>query len=164
MHASLPLRVAFSVLRAPRNDPAEALFVKTLLHGEAQTNAGPVVFPIFGRGRALAALSGQQLTAKVIRDAANFLCGACSCEVKELNPGKDLLLAANWNSIFTAAPEPTAALSAPVIRTNAAVRPIVAFETHRVISKRAILGTGILIAAALVVITGAVLFWRGERK
>ena len=29
--------------------------------------------------------------------------GACSCEVKELSPGRDLLLAANWNSIFDAA-------------------------------------------------------------
>ena len=30
---------------------------------------------------------------------AEFLTGPCSCEVKEMNPGYDLLLAANWNSL-----------------------------------------------------------------
>jgi hypothetical protein len=32
-----------------------------------------------------------------LKEALAFLVGSCSCEVKELNPGLDLLMAANWN-------------------------------------------------------------------
>ena len=119
MRAKLPLRIAFSVLRLPRTDPAEAPFITQLLAGESQTNQPPVpvAFPVFGRGRALAALSGGDLSADVIESASRFLTGACSCEVKELNPGKDLLLAADWDSIFEEAlpPEERTPLANPVI-------------------------------------------------
>ncbi len=33
-------------------------------------------------------------------EVVNFLCGECSCEVKELNPGMDLPIAADWPAIF----------------------------------------------------------------
>jgi hypothetical protein len=122
---SLPLTIRFSVLRVSRADPAEAMLVRLLGHGAggAWTNTGPVAYPVFGRGRVLAALSGAQLTAAIIRDACAFLCGICSCEVKELNPGKDLLLAAQWDegldSAGTAAAKP--ALPVPVIAAGAAL-------------------------------------------
>jgi hypothetical protein len=32
-----------------------------------------------------------------MREAAEFLNGPCSCELKELNPGMDLLIAADWD-------------------------------------------------------------------
>jgi len=76
--------------------------------------------PVFGRGRALTALSGFEVSANVLSQAAAFLCGACSCEVKEMNPGKDLLLAANWEAGFTIAPASSDApgtLSAPPSKT-----------------------------------------------
>ncbi len=113
MRANLPLRISFSLQRVSRNDPAEAPFITQLFAGESLTNQPPlpVAFPVFGRGRALAALAGADLTADVIESAGRFLVGACSCEVKELNPGKDLLLAADWESIFedALAPGETAA-------------------------------------------------------
>jgi len=104
MRAALPLRIAFSVLRVSRQDPAEKGLVDNLLHGEEELAAKstPIAFPIFGQGRALAALAEKALESEVITEACAFLCGACSCEVKELNPGKDLLLAADWESIFEA--------------------------------------------------------------
>ena len=102
MRANIPLRILFSLQRMSRADPAEALFLAQLFAGESITNQPPVpvAFPVFGRGRALAALAGSDLSADVVESAGRFLVGACSCEVKELNPGKDLLLAANWESIF----------------------------------------------------------------
>jgi hypothetical protein len=42
------------------------------------------------------------LEPQVIEQAAKFLCGACSCLVKEQNPGFDLLLTSDWDSIFAA--------------------------------------------------------------
>src|SRR5436189_5912356 len=47
-----PVRVAFSVLRLSRSAPAEAALVRMLLNSETGLE-GPIVFPVFGRGRAL---------------------------------------------------------------------------------------------------------------
>ena len=54
---------------------------------------------LFGRGRVLGCLFGEYITKKNIREATAFLSGACSCEVKELNPGVDLLVAAPWDMV-----------------------------------------------------------------
>ncbi len=43
---------------------------------------------------------GKGINAETIQDAAKFLCGACSCLVKRLNPGVDLLMAADWDAIL----------------------------------------------------------------
>ena len=46
------------------------------------------------------AVNNQQLTAANIERWASYLCGACSCHVKESNPGTDLLLCANWETLL----------------------------------------------------------------
>ena len=58
-----------------------------------------MLFPIFGRGRVIPPAIGGEITTEAIRDMGEFLTGPCSCEIKELNPGYDLLLTANWNSL-----------------------------------------------------------------
>jgi hypothetical protein len=92
------LKIAFSVLPLSRTDPAEKLLVAMLLNAAPSlTNKpGPVLFPVFGRGRILAALAGEELNAENIVAATEYLCGACSCEIKAQNPGMDMLLAVNW--------------------------------------------------------------------
>jgi len=98
-----PLRLAFSVLRVPRGDRAEQALVAMLLASEPDLAelTEPLVFPVFGRGRALLPLVGAGITAENIQGTAAFLVGACSCQVKELNPGFDLLLAADWNALLS---------------------------------------------------------------
>jgi hypothetical protein len=102
IHASLPLNVAFTVHRVRRNDPAEALLLRALSIGErdASNAAGPRIYPVFGRARALESLHGENIRAENIFSAAAFLCGGCSCQVEELNPGFDLPMAAAWDGIF----------------------------------------------------------------
>lgn len=98
--SALPLRVKFSVLRIARSDPAEGMLRAMLLgaHDEAPRVRGePILFPVFGRGRALDAFVGKEINAEVVGDVAAFLCGACSCTVKQLNPGVDLLFATDWD-------------------------------------------------------------------
>ena len=58
-----------------------------------------MLFPIFGRGRVVPPATGEEIQPEAIREVAEFLTGPCSCEVKEMNPGYDLLLSANWNSL-----------------------------------------------------------------
>jgi hypothetical protein len=103
MLSDVPLQIKFSVLRVPRgaaNDPA---LVEMLLHSESDLVEfdEPIVYPVFGRGRALLPLVGAGITTENIHESAAFLVGACSCEVKERNPGFDLLLSANWNTLFS---------------------------------------------------------------
>jgi hypothetical protein len=100
--ASVPLQVAFSLLRVSRSDSAESALVAMLLHSEPDLaeRSDPMVFPVFGRGRALLPLVGAGITADNIHDSATFLVGPCSCQVKELNPGFDLLLADEWDTLI----------------------------------------------------------------
>lgn len=116
--ADVPLRVEFSVLRVPRSEEEKAL-VAMLLHSEPDLpeRSDPMVFPVFGRGRALLPLVGAGITAENIHDSAIFLIGPCSCQVKELNPGFDLLLSDEWDRLISqeVAPQPisTASVSIP---------------------------------------------------
>ncbi len=100
------LRLEFSLLRISRSDAAESTFTKMLLSTEPDLAAvrAPIVFPIFGRGRALYALVGKGIQAETIEQAATFLIGKCSCQVKEQNPGTDLLLTADWKALAKASP------------------------------------------------------------
>lgn len=95
------LKLAFSVLRVSRTDAAEATLVKILLGSESDLGGikEPILFPVFGRGRALYAIAGKGINHETLDEAATFLIGKCSCQVKELNPGVDLLLAANWDKL-----------------------------------------------------------------
>ena len=97
-----PLKMEFSVLRLSRKDMSEEPLVQMLLRSEpdlAERNDA-MVFPVFGRGRALLGLVGVEITADHLYDCATFLVGACSCEVKAQNPGFDLLLAAEWDALL----------------------------------------------------------------
>ncbi len=96
------LRLAFSVVRLSRKDAEEQAFVKMLLGSEPGLDdiAEPMAFPIFGRGRVLYALAGKGINHEHIDQASTFLIGACSCQVKEQNPGVDLLVSADWEHLI----------------------------------------------------------------
>ncbi|HWG44578.1 MAG TPA: hypothetical protein VN688_17500 [Gemmataceae bacterium] len=100
--SNLPRRLAFSMVRVKRTDPAETMLIAMLLHTDSDLakSTEPMVFPVFGRGRVLDALIGKGINAGTIQDTAKFLCGACSCQVKRLNPGVDLLMAADWDAVL----------------------------------------------------------------
>ncbi len=92
----------FPIMILERGDPAERIFIETLMKSEPdlyQHADEPMVFPVFGRGRSLGCLFGEFITNKNVDEATFFLSGACSCEVKNLNPGVDLLIAAPWDIV-----------------------------------------------------------------
>lgn len=95
--------VDFSLIEIDRNDPAEEIFIKILLGTEADLSLFqniPLAFPVFGQGRALYALAGNGIKPKNIEEACSTIIGWCSCTIKDDNPGTDLLLKADWNSII----------------------------------------------------------------
>ena len=71
--AEVPLKLAFSVLRVKRDDPAERMFVSMILNAEEELGrqSDPIVLPIIGRGRALWPLTGKDLNDEEIFQAAS---------------------------------------------------------------------------------------------
>jgi len=98
------LPIAFSMIRISRADPAEVLLIAILMNSEADLHeyrSYPMAFPIFGRGRVLYALVGGGINERNIQEACDFLTGPCSCEIKALNQGTDLLINADWATLLS---------------------------------------------------------------
>ena len=96
--AKIKLLIQFSVITVSANDPEERFLVDCLLNSESDLREfrEPLAFPVFGRGRVLYALVGAGISAETIQRASSFIVGPCSCQVKEQNPGFDLLLNCDW--------------------------------------------------------------------
>lgn len=94
----IPLQIGFSVLEVSRDDPQERFLIESLLHSEDDLVSfdQPLAFPVFGQGRVLYCLVGKGISAETVRTASSFMAGPCSCQVKNQNPGFDLLLRADW--------------------------------------------------------------------
>lgn len=100
LYSDVPLLLQFSVLAIDPADPRER-HLRRLVTGMqpgAVAAGEPILIPVFGRGRALEVIPASQLDAGLIGDLTRFLCGACSCQVKDLNPGFDLLLREDWDT------------------------------------------------------------------
>jgi hypothetical protein len=96
--------IEFARLSLSRADPAEQLLIAMLTNSERDLKdyaQEPMVFPIFGRGLIMEALIGGGINPPMIRKTAEFLTGPCSCTVKSLNPGTDLLTNADWAGRIT---------------------------------------------------------------
>ncbi|MCR9199489.1 MAG: hypothetical protein NXI04_12655 [Planctomycetaceae bacterium] len=94
----VPLQIKFSTVILKRDAPAEQFLLQSLLNSEEDLTSfdQPLAFPVFGRGRVLYALVGKGIAADTVRTASSFMAGPCSCQVKNQNPGFDLLLRADW--------------------------------------------------------------------
>lgn len=100
LHSEIPLLLKFSVLEIDRQDVKETFLINLFseLQPEATERGEDLIVPVFGRGRALEVIPASVLTTPLIKDLTVFLSGACSCQVKEQNPGFDLLMSVDWNT------------------------------------------------------------------
>jgi hypothetical protein len=147
----LPLAVEFALVRITRSDPAEEFLVTMLQHGKALFPARPVAFPIFGRGRTPGALVGREIEAESIGQACASIVGACVAETKEQHPGRDLLLAANWDTIFNA----DGARRAGVVAARAPVAAV-ASPASTPLESRTGVGPWLWLGGFVVVVAGGV--------
>ncbi len=97
--------VAF--VRLSKDDLKEAWLVRQLLEVESDLSSvdEPIVFVLFGRGRALFSCLGKGITEENLARDIEFVSGACSCTVKEQNPGVDLLMRYDWENAATVVAE-----------------------------------------------------------
>ncbi len=93
------LELSFDLLRLKRDDPREHVLREMLLGTESDLREfdGPLAFPVFGRGRVLYALVDIGIQRETIEEACRTLIGPCTCQVKDENPGTDLLITAAWD-------------------------------------------------------------------
>ena len=99
LFSDVPLVLKFSILEIDPESSKEQLLVRWLsgFDPQAVEDDEPLMVPVFGRGRALEVIPASQLNDGLTGDLTQFLCAACSCQVKERNPGFDLLLNASWD-------------------------------------------------------------------
>lgn len=131
--AKQELKVAFSSLRVSRGDKAERAFLDLLLgvDPELKKEQEPMAFAIFGQGRALPCLIGKGINADNIGEICAFVIGPCSCQVKAMNPGWDLLLTTDWAAVIEGrpvteqeAPALAGSVPAPLPKETAAPVPV----------------------------------------
>ncbi|MGI9470288.1 MAG: hypothetical protein ACR2NZ_02065 [Rubripirellula sp.] len=100
LHSEVPLLLKFSLLEIDPQDPQEAFLVSLFsrIQPQAFSEGEPLLIPVFGRGRALEVIPASTFNARLMEDLTVFLSGACSCQVKEQNPGFDLLMSVDWDA------------------------------------------------------------------
>ena len=107
LRSQIPLKVGFALHRLKRDSQGEQFLVRQIdaLFAESdQPAAAAKVVLVFGRGRAMP-MPPSQPAETAIADFGRFLCDACSCQVKEMNPGLDLFMTANWEDAVGMYPE-----------------------------------------------------------
>jgi len=100
------LSISFSMLTVSRDDPAEQLLIRMLMGCDPligdlrEYKDEPMVFPVFGRGRVLYTLVGKGINTENMAEACGHLVQSCTCEIKEQNPGMDLLMSIDWDNLI----------------------------------------------------------------
>lgn len=100
-----PSRVLLKSITLSRSDPAETWLVRMLSAMEqvpAEQAAQPMFFAVYGRGRALGPCIGKLIDADNLEQLVSFLTGDCSCQIKDQNPGMDLLIGWDWDATAAA--------------------------------------------------------------
>jgi hypothetical protein len=89
------------LVKVARSDEAETWLIRSLMAMEPDLNEltdEPMVFFAYGRGRAMPPYVGKGISAENLAAELQFLGGACSCQVKEQNPGVDMLVRWDWEA------------------------------------------------------------------
>jgi hypothetical protein len=97
------VEVTFSLLRIAREDPDEEALMDIVQIGFPESEIGgrePLLSTVFGRGRILPFLVGDDISEDNLFYYLGYLSGNCSCEIKWQNPGFDLLIRSNWYKVL----------------------------------------------------------------
>jgi hypothetical protein len=94
-------KIEVGFVKVDRSDEKEKWLVESLLSMEEDLKNDeftdkPMMFMVFGRGRALPPCVGKGVNRDNLLDCVDFVTGACSCTVKDQNPGMDLMFATDW--------------------------------------------------------------------
>jgi len=94
-------RLKLGFIKLDRSDESEKWLVRSLMAIEddlKELTEHPMIFFSYGRGRAMPPYVGKGINTENLTLEIQFLASACSCFVKEQNPGADLLMRWNWDA------------------------------------------------------------------
>lgn len=175
------LKLKYSLLRVRAGAPEENAFLQMLagFKPDPAFASGSWLATVFGRGRVLGAWPVKDFEAEQVDEVCMFLMGSCSCQVKRMNPGWDLLLAVDWDkellnvargekpTVFAAADKVTPALSpngnsgAPeTVQIQAKVEPAPAPAPTTAVTVPAPSSNWGIVAAGLLVLGGLVVWMK----
>ena len=105
-------RLKMGLVKVDRSDEAEQWLVRSLMAMEddlEELTEHPMIFFSYGRGRAMPPYVGKGINAENLTAEIQFLASACSCFVKDQNPGADMLMHWDWEATADAmaAKDPT---------------------------------------------------------
>ena len=101
------LQLAFSVIRMSRTEPDEKILqamlnvFEKMVKPPDEKKVGPMVYAFFGQGRALGPFFKDDINEDNLYNLCSFLIGPCSCTVKGMNPGIDVLMNVDWEGLLT---------------------------------------------------------------
>ena len=98
---ALASRLKVGFVKVDRSQKAEKWLFDSLMAVEPDLKElaeEPMVFFAYGRGRAMPPYVGKGINAENLTAELQFLASACSCFVKDQNPGMDLLMHWDWDS------------------------------------------------------------------
>lgn len=110
-----PPGLKIALVKLSRDDEAEQWLVRALTAMEPdliELADEPMIFFAYGRGRAMPPYVGKGINADNLAGEIQFLGSACSCFVKEQNPGADLLVEWDWEGTADAIAATDPSLSA----------------------------------------------------
>ena len=95
------------MVRVDRTDPKEEWLRRALwaMEPNLKNEDQPMLFMTYGRARASLPYIGEGISRENLLGEVYFITGACSCTVKEQNPGMDLLVQRNWEQVAMALAE-----------------------------------------------------------
>lgn len=95
------LKCELGIVKIDPDDPNEVWLLRMLraMEPELAQETAPMVFSVYGRGRAMLPYIGKGIHRDNLVGEIQFLSGACSCQVKEQNPGVDFLFLKDWDSV-----------------------------------------------------------------
>jgi hypothetical protein len=95
------------LIEIDRSNGEEKWLVESLLalESDLKEDQRPMVFLVYGRARALLPYIGPGISRENLLQEVQFISGACSCTVKEQNPGVDLLVRYDWEAAAAALAE-----------------------------------------------------------
>ena len=96
----LPLNLETGVFFIDPADAREKGLLAQMNYDPATEAAGPALYAVFGQGRVIGPLVGKELASESLTDLAFFLAGPCACQIKEMNPGFDVIVAADWGAVI----------------------------------------------------------------
>ena len=97
LRCDIPLRIDFTAVRLAGDAEQEFAF-RAMVDAWSPGVDAPFVFPVFGRGRMIEPLSAEAFDSSAVLTACRYMVGECSCSVKALNPGVDLILKSDWQA------------------------------------------------------------------